>query len=52
MAKKDEVLPPPVDEEEPDEAEEPPAKKKKGRMPVPGASTPMWKKIAGLMAKK
>jgi hypothetical protein len=48
-------MPSAVDDEEL-EGEEPvpaaPAKKKKGKMPVPGAGTPAWKKIAAAMAKK
>jgi hypothetical protein len=30
----------------------PPGPKKKGKMPVPGASAPAWKKIAAAMSKK
>ena len=51
MPRKDEVLPPPVEEED-EEPEEAPPRKKRGRMPVPGASMPVWKKIAAVMAKK
>jgi hypothetical protein len=55
FTKKAPVLPPADDEElEPDEPVAPPAaakKKPKGKMPMPGAGTPAWKKIAAAMAE-
>lgn len=51
FTKKTPVMAPPDDEELEGEPEAPAPPRKKGRMPLPGASTPAWKKIAAAMAE-